>query len=62
MSKYQDGEIVGLSGKGHLMKWDDGLYQIYSTRETIEQFGAENISEQEWARLPAEAQALKANH
>jgi hypothetical protein len=60
MRAFKDGEVVGISYKGHLMQWDDGLKQIYSSRQTPEIFGVQNLTEQEWSRLPADVQALRA--
>lgn len=59
MTAFSDGEIMGIDGDGRLRQWDDAMKQVYNCGETIEEFGAANISVVEWARLPESVQHLR---
>ena len=48
--KYSDGEVVGVDSDGHLVQWNSDAGATYNSGETLEQFGVQNLSEQELLR------------
>ncbi len=48
---FQDEEILGIDNDGCLIAWNATKSEKYNTGETLEQFGPENLTETEKARL-----------
>ncbi|PZR93470.1 MAG: hypothetical protein DI537_10130 [Stutzerimonas stutzeri] len=50
LGSLEDGEVLGLCSSGMLVQWNRDEQRCYAS-ETIEQFGAGNLREEELARL-----------
>jgi hypothetical protein len=49
--EYTDFEVVGIDSDGHVVQWSTELGSTYTSGETLEEFGIENLFPHELARL-----------
>ena len=48
---YQDFEVIGLDLDGTVVQWDAETNRPYNCGETIEEFGVDNLTEDELNRV-----------
>lgn len=49
--RYEDGEVLGVDKDGGLLQWNAKTGEPYNCGETLEQFGANNLSATEHTRV-----------
>lgn len=54
MAKYSDGEVIRLDTDGRIIQWDANGGVEYNCGETPEEFGVDNLTKKEAARLGIE--------
>jgi hypothetical protein len=47
---YKDGEVIGIDN-GKVIQWDGDKQEVYTSGETIDEFGINNLTDLELVRL-----------